>query len=133
VTRLFSARTWLTLAAAALAACGGDSTSPSAGPPAKIDPISAQTGSAQVGTIVPGGIVVKVSDASGHPVAGTSVALAVTLGNGVTMPRVAVTDAKGEATATWTLGTIIGQNEVTANVDGVVTSARFPPPAWLDR
>ena len=125
MTRLFSARTWLTLATAALAACGGDSTSPSAGPPAKIDPISAQSGSAQVGTIVPGGIVVKVSDASGHPVAGTSVALAVTLGNGVTMPRVAVTDAKGEATATWTLGTIIGQNEVTANVDGVVTSVRF--------
>jgi hypothetical protein len=125
VTRFFSARTWLTLAAAALAACGGDSTSPSAGPPAKIDPISAQNGSAQVGTVVPGGIVVKVSDASGHPVAGTSVALAVTLGNGVTIPRVAVTDAKGEATATWTLGTIIGQNEVTANVDGVVTSVRF--------
>lgn len=72
-----------------------------------------------------GGIVVKVSDQAGHPVAGASVALAVTLGNGVTTPRVAVTDAKGQATATWTLGTIIGQNEVTASVDGVVTAVRF--------
>jgi hypothetical protein len=125
VTRLFSARSWLTLVTAALAACGGDSTNPSAGPPTKIDPISAQSRSAQVGSVVPGGIVVKVSDASGRPVAGTSVALAVTLGNGVTMPRVAITDSKGEAAATWTLGTIIGQNEVTANVDGVATSVRF--------
>src|SRR5262245_34563179 len=74
---------------------------------------------------VPGGIVVKVTDAAGRPVAGTSVALAVTLGNGVTMPRVAVTDAKGQATAAWTLGTIIGINEVTANVDGVEKSVRF--------
>jgi hypothetical protein len=126
VIRPFSARIWLPFAAAAaLSACGHDSTSPSAGPPARLDALSEQTRSAQVGMTVPGGIVVKVSDASGRPVAGASVALAVTLGNGVTMPRVAVTDAKGQATATWTLGTIIGQNEVTANVDGVVTSIRF--------
>jgi len=126
VNRIFSVRSWLPLAAAtAIAACSHDSTSPSAGPPARIDPVSGQTGSAQVGMPVPGGIVVKVTDAAGRPVAGTSVALAVTLGNGVTMPRVAVTDAKGQATATWMLGTIIGINEVTANVDGVANSVRF--------
>ena len=111
--------------AATAAACGRDTTSPSAGPPARLEPLSVQNRSAQVGTTVSGGIVVKVSDQSGHPVVGASVALAVTLGNGVTTPRVAVTDAKGQATATWTLGTIIGQNEVTASVDGVVTSVRF--------
>ena len=113
------------MAATAVAACHHDSTSPSAGPPARIEPLSDQNRSAQVGTTVSGGIIVKVSDQSGRPVVGASVALAVTLGNGATMPRVAVTDAKGQATATWTLGTIIGQNEVTANVDGVVTSVRF--------
>jgi len=113
------------MAATAIAACGHDSTSPSAGPPARLDPLSDQNRSAQVGTIVRGGIVVKVSDNSGHPVVGATVALAVTLGNGVTLPRVAVTDAKGQATAAWTLGTIIGQNEVTASVDGVVTSIKF--------
>jgi hypothetical protein len=126
VPRLFSDRIWLPVVAVlALAACGKDSTGPTAGPPARLDALSAQSRSAQVGTSVPGGIVVKVSDASGHPVAGATVALAVTLGNGVTMPRVAVTDSKGQATATWTLGTIIGQNEVTANVDGVASSIRF--------
>ena len=124
--RLLSVRTWLPIAAAAaLGACGGDSTSPSNGPAARIDALGDPSRSAQVGTTVPGGIVVKVTDASGRPVIGATVALAVTLGNGVTMPRVATTDAKGQATATWTLGTIVGQNEVTASVDGVVTSIRF--------
>src|SRR4029079_7916089 len=99
---------WLAVRAGrAVGRCGHDSTSPSAGPPARLDPLSDQNRSAQVGTIVPGGIVVKVSDNSGHPVVGATVALAVTLGNGVTLPRVAVTDAKGQATAAWTLGTIM--------------------------
>lgn len=71
------------------------------------------------------GIVVTVTDASGRPVAGAAVALAVTLGNGSTNPRVAVTDAKGQATATWNLGTIVGPNEVTASVTGVATSVKF--------
>jgi hypothetical protein len=69
--------------------------------------------------------VVKVTDASGRPVVGASVALAVTLGNGVTMPRVAITDSKGQATAAWTLGTIVGQNQVTASVEGVATTIAF--------
>ena len=126
VNRFFPARTWLPIAVtAALIACGGDSTSPSNGPPARLDGLGDPSRSAQVGTTVPGGIVVKVSDASGRPVVGASVALAVTAGNGVTMPRVAVTDSKGQATATWTLGTIIGQNEVTASVDGVASTIRF--------
>ena len=40
-------------------------------------------------------------------------------------PRVAITDAKGEATATWTLGTILGPNEVTASVTGVDDQVKF--------
>ena len=126
MNRFFSARRWLPGAAvAAIVACGGDSTSPSNGPAARLDAVGDPSRSAQVGTAVPGGIVVKVSDASGRPVVGATVALAVTLGNGVTMPRVAVTDSKGQATASWTLGTIVGQNQVTASVDGVTSSISF--------
>jgi len=126
VNRFFLVRSWLPVAAvAAFAACGGDSTSPSNGPAARLDAVGDQSHSAQVGTTVPGGITVKVSDASGRPVAGASVALAVTLGNGVTMPRVAVTDSKGQVTSSWTLGTIVGQNQVTASVEGVTTSISF--------
>jgi hypothetical protein len=109
-----------------LAACGSDGgTGPSTNPPARLDAVSDLSRSAAVGTAVPGGIVVKVSDASGRAVQNATVAFAVTLGNGSTTPRVATTDSKGQATATWTLGTIVGQNEVTATVTGVSTQIKF--------
>jgi hypothetical protein len=109
-----------------LAACGGDrGTGPSTNPPARLDALTDLSRSAPVGTGIPGGIIVKVSDASGRPVQNVAVALAVTLGNGSTTPRIATTDSKGQATATWTLGTIIGPNEVTATVTGVSTQIKF--------
>ena len=76
------------LTATALA-CGSDSTRPVIGPPARLDALSELSRSAPVATAVPGGLVVKVSDASGHAVAGVSVAFAVTVGNGTTNPRIA--------------------------------------------
>ncbi|HEV8232986.1 MAG TPA: hypothetical protein VGP84_00255, partial [Gemmatimonadaceae bacterium] len=83
-----------------LAACGSDGgTGPSTNPPARLDAVSDLSRSAAVGTAVPGGIVVKVSDASGRAVQNATVAFAVTLGNGSTTPRVATTDSKGQATA----------------------------------
>jgi hypothetical protein len=114
------------IAVAAVVSCGGgESLKPSNEPPAKIDAISDLIRSGTVGSTVTTGLVVKVTDASGRPVQGASVAFAVTLGNGTTNPRVAVTDANGQAVSTWTLGTIVGPNEVTASVDGVATSLKF--------
>jgi hypothetical protein len=110
----------------ALAACGSDAVGPpSTDPPARIDAVSPLSRAAAVGSLVPGGIVVQVSDAKGRPVINQAVALAVTAGNGSTSPRVAVTDAKGQASATWTAGTILGPNEVTASVTGVTTQVKF--------
>ena len=60
------------------------------------------------GRRVSGGLVVKVSDASGDPVQGATVAFTVTVGNGAVNPRIAVTDANGQASAAWTVGTIVG-------------------------
>jgi len=118
---------WCSFAAfSVFAACGGDTgTGPSTNPPARLDALSDLSRSGGVGASVPGGIVVKVSDASGRPVQNATVAFAVTLGNGSTNPRVANTDSKGQASAVWTLGTIIGQNEVTATVTGVSTQIKF--------
>src|SRR5215217_3529399 len=79
------------------AACGSDTTGPSTSPPAHLDAVGDLSRTATVGALVPGGIVVKVSDANGRPVQGTTVALAVTAGNGSTNPRLATTDAKGQA------------------------------------
>jgi hypothetical protein len=116
----------LLLSAAAVAACGHDGgTGPSNGPPAHLDASSSLTRTATVGTAVTGGLVVKVTDASGRPVQGTGVAFAVTAGNGTTSPRLATTDASGQATTVWTLGTIVGANEVTATVSGVSTPIKF--------
>jgi hypothetical protein len=114
------------LAAAPLAlACGGDSTSPSVGPPAHLGALADLNRTAAVGTTIPAGLVVSVTDASGHAVTGASVAFAVTGGNGSTSPRIATTGANGQATAAWTLGTIAGDNVITASVSGVTTSVTF--------
>ena len=109
----------------AFEACGSDATGPSNQPPAHLDAVADLARTAAVGAAVPGGIVVKVTDAGGRAVQGATVALAVTLGNGSTSPRLATTDSKGQATAAWTLGTIVGPNEVTATVSGVGTTVKF--------
>jgi len=93
-------------------ACGGDSTSPSSGPPAHLNAVSDLNRAAVVGDTIPGGLVVSVTDASGRPVSGASVAFAVTGGNGSTSPRIATTGSNGQAKATWNLGTIAGDNVV---------------------
>ena len=69
--------------------------------------------------------MVHVTDAAGRSVPNVAVAFAVTRGNGSVNPRVALTDAKGDATAAWTLGTVVGPNEVTASVTGVTAALRF--------
>jgi hypothetical protein len=74
---------------------------------------------------VPGGLVVKVTDVKGRPVQGAGVAFAVTLGNGSKSPRLATTNSSGLATTVWTLGTITGQNEVTATVSGLSAPIKF--------
>ena len=113
------------VALAAGVACHNDGISPSTEPPAKIEPVSDLSRSATVGTTVTAGLVVKVSDASGRPVQGAAVGYVVTAGNGKTNPPIATTDANGQATTTWTLGTVAGANEVTATVTGVATAVKF--------
>jgi hypothetical protein len=110
---------------AAAGACGKDSVSPIGQVPARVDPASSITLTASVGTALTNALVVKVTDAAGLPVANAAVAFAVTQGNGSTNPRVANTDSKGMATSTWTLGTILGPNEVTASVTGVSSQVKF--------
>jgi hypothetical protein len=106
-------------------ACGGDSTSPSSGPPAHLNAVSDLNRAAVVGDTIPGGLVVSVTDASGRPVSGASVAFAVTGGNGSTSPRIATTGSNGQAKATWNLGTIAGDNVITASVSGTGGSVTF--------
>ncbi|MDB4873725.1 MAG: hypothetical protein JWM41_171 [Gemmatimonadetes bacterium] len=120
---------WFSLAAlsalGALAACGGADVGPSSNPPAALNAATDLNRTAPVGTPLANAVVVTVTDASGRPVQNAAVALSVTIGNGTINPRVAMTDAHGQAAATWTLGTIVGANEVTATVAGVGTQLKF--------
>jgi len=118
-------RTQSILIVSIVAACGHDGTGPSSGPPAHLDAGASLSRSATVGTAVSGGVVVKVTDAGGRPVQNAAVAFAVTLGNGSVTPRLATTDGSGQASAVWTLGTIVGPNEVTATVSGLTTPVKF--------
>ncbi len=96
LTRVTSATVTLAAGAATtLAKQAGDNQTGTAGSPLPIDP------------------QVKVTDASGNPVAGVNVTFTVTAGGG-SAAAVAVTDAAGLASVTWALGTTTGTNTLDA-------------------
>ena len=110
----------------AAAGCGsGEAIAPSHEPPASLVAVSQFIRTGTVGALVAGDVVVQVFDASNHPVQGASVAFTVTLGNGTADPRIAITDGKGLATTKWTLGTVVGGNEISATIAGVSTELKF--------
>ena len=109
-----------------------------AGIAATIAANSTVTQTATTGTDVNTPPSVRVTDANGNPVAGTSVVFTVTSGAGSTDPasgESVVTNASGVATLIrWTLGNVDGENTVSATVSGlagspVVFTATGEPPA----
>ncbi len=82
--------------------------------------IASNSTTAQGGTIgqaVAAPPSVRVTDVGGNPVAGIAVTFAITAGGGTVLPGTpVVTNASGIATVTsWTLGTTVGTNTVTAS------------------
>lgn len=109
---------WMLAVAAALAACDGN-TGPENRPPAAVSPVSPVQQTATAGDSARGPEVI-VEDARERPVAGVTVAFAVTAGGGSVQNATAVTGADGIARAgRWTLGTGAGANTVTATVQGL--------------
>lgn len=107
--------------------------------PATVAVISAgNSQTTPAGTAVPVAPAVKVTDASDNPVAGVRVTFAVTAGGGTVTGPPPLTNAQGiAAVAQWKLGTTIGQNALTATVDGIAAplvfqaTATVGPPAQL--
>ncbi len=99
--------------AATLAAC---SSSGSTGPQvaASLRKISGDLQSGAAGSDLPNPLVVQVKDQSGVPMAGVTVAWAVTAGGGSVSRASTVTDATGVAQVTWTLGNATGTGTVSA-------------------
>lgn len=91
-----------------------------AGTPVSMEAVSQTTQSAPVNTAVPDPPSVVVRDAQGIPVPGVEVTFTVTAGAGQVVGSPATTDATGIATLTsWTLGTVVGLNTVTATASGL--------------
>ncbi len=109
------------LALLALAACGDSGSGPKASAPARIDVTVAPTASVAVGA-TPGKFTVKVVDASGGGVSGTTVSFTTT-GGAVVAPATAVSASDGSASTTVTIGTVAGPATVRASVTGVTTAA----------
>jgi len=91
-----------------------------AGPATQIAVSAGDGQSATVGTAVAAPPSVLVTDALGNPVSGVSVTFAVTAGGGSGAGLSATTNASGiAAVGSWTLGTAVGANTLTATATGL--------------
>jgi adhesin/invasin len=89
-------------------------------PPASVAINAGDGQSATVGTAVAVAPSVAVTDQFGNPVSGVTVTFAVTSGGGSVTLATPLTDAGGIATVgSWTLGTSVGQNTLSATVSGL--------------
>jgi adhesin/invasin len=128
----------LRFSAPGLSAAISRAVSLSAGPPtiASVNAGSSQTTAA--GTAVPVAPSVKVTDGSSNPVVGVQVSFTVTGGGGTVTAADPITNAQGIATVgAWTMGKTIGQNTLSAAVEGLAAPVLFQatavvgPPAEL--
>lgn len=109
-------RTWVAVAlGSVLCGCGGGSagdgsetgTSP-AGPLARVQVLSGTDQQAVVGQPLPQALTVRLLDAAGRPVPGHSISFVVVSGGGQVFAGHATSDANGQASERWTLGTATG-------------------------
>ncbi|MGQ0563206.1 MAG: Ig-like domain-containing protein [Gemmatimonadota bacterium] len=75
-----------------------------AGPPTSMTQSSSAVGSSAAGFDVSDSIALKLTDRFNHPIAGATVAFAVTAGGGTVSPATRTTGADGSARAAWRLG-----------------------------
>lgn len=101
--------------------CGGDSTEPVEEPKPTRAVVAA--GADQTGTVgqpLPAALVVQVNDQNGDAMSGIALGFTVTQGGGSLSSASGTTDASGQASTNWTLGTAAG---VVQTVTATVTSA----------
>ncbi len=106
--------------------------------PLVLSAVSGDGQSALLGSVLPAPIVARLTDAGGYPVGGYQVSFAAASGSGEVIPVTGTTGADGVATATWTLGSMVGLQTVeasAANTTGPVTFSAAgisPLPSWCD-
>lgn len=110
------------LVAVWVAACGGGTTDPGPGNDGPPTIVAASGGgqTGQAGAALDNPIAVRVRNAAGSPLAGTSVAWAT--GGGSLSAPTTTTGADGLAAVTWTLGSAAGSQTATASLAGATGS-----------
>lgn len=108
--------------ALALAGCG-DLFGPDFGPPAEIRTMAGDGQTATVGERLGDSLVVKVLDSKGRAVEGAIISWSRVGESGIVWPAKDTTGADGIARTVWTLGTVVGEQALDAEVKDV--SARF--------
>lgn len=106
--------------------CGGDSTAPEQPQPSRAVAADGDQQTGTVGQQLSSSLVVRIDDQDGNPMSDVTVQFAVTegggsvsRGGGSVSSLTTTTDAGGQATSDWTLGTTAGAlQEVTASVSG---------------
>jgi adhesin/invasin len=120
---LSSGRWWswtlTALAAIGASACSDNNNITTALTPTTIQANSATNGqTGVVGTALAQPVAVIVADQNGAPLANATVNWAVTAGGGSVASATSVTDATGNATVVWTLGTTVGTDSLMASIAG---------------
>src|SRR4051812_21105600 len=110
-------RTLVVGASIIAAACSGDSSTDLK--QSSIDTASGNEQSAVVGTTLSQPLVIHAFGPNGEALSGRAVTFTVGTGAGSLTTTTATTDAQGNASTTWTLGTKSGAQTVAAVVEGV--------------
>lgn len=100
--------------ASSLATATSTSFNASAGPAATVALVSGGGQTAAIGTQLPQPVLVSVSDNLGNPVLGQPVVFATVVGSGSVSPANGSTNASGQVSTTWTLGSTVGAQSLTA-------------------
>ena len=107
-------RVWLVLASLLwlTVACAGEERLK----PSRLEAVTPPEAHVPVGSTQ--AIVFRVVADNGRAVRGVTVNFTTTFGSGVVAPVSAVTNARGEVQAQWTVGTVPAQSQMTATVNG---------------
>ena len=89
--------------------------------PATLSKPQGDAQSAPISTQLPLPLIARLVDAMGIPVPGLTVTFAVTTGGGSVSTPSSTTNASGQVTTTWTLGSAFGPQSVTASTPGVTS------------
>lgn len=101
----------LVLAGAILAGCGESSTEPDTRT-LTLQRVSGDAQTATVGTQLAQPLVVRAVDPDGIPVSGREIQFSVVSGGGSVSPSEATTNADGQVSVSWTLGTAAGASQI---------------------